>query len=108
MDSYVPEHYVPPPFNIPRSAPDTNRPGLETAHVMLYVHCTVKLKGRARWFFVTFRGVDYIDLDCHRSASQAKKSQIIHEEAGTAINSIYRQAILNVFSVLTRAVMGVH
>jgi len=53
------------------------------------VHC-IKLKGRARWFFVTFRGVDYIDLDCYRSASQAKKSQIIHEEAGTAIDSIYR------------------
>jgi len=23
MDSYGPAHYVPPPFNIPRSAPDT-------------------------------------------------------------------------------------
>ena len=53
--------------------------------------CTlVKLKGRAHWFFITFRGVDYIDLDCHGSASQAKKSQIIHEEAGTAIDSIHR------------------
>jgi len=51
-------------------------------------------------FSVTFRGVDYIDLDCHRSASQAKKSKIIHEEAGTAVDSIYRQVILNVFSVL--------
>jgi len=67
--------------NIPTGIGNSSRDAIRTL---------VKLKGRARWLFVTFRGVDYIDLYCHKSASQAKKSQIIHEEAGTAIDSIYR------------------
>ena len=50
MDSYGPEHYVPPPFNIPRSAPDKRS---ELHHRDEFLHN-----------YYMFESVHDGDLDC--------------------------------------------